>query len=149
ATSDPFGGLTPLGGPTSDPFGGLAALRGGSDFSDPLAGLPSVASPTPAFSSFSPMAATNPYQSSATTSSYRQPNNSGPAPMILAVSSLVMSIAGLLSCFCCLFMPFPAISLLLGIIALCLKPDPPAKITAIVGIVLSLLVVALLIAAVV
>jgi hypothetical protein len=57
--------------------------------------------------------------------------------MMLAVASLVTGIMGLMSCGCCLFMPFPPISLALGIIALCLKPDQSAKVMATIGIVIS------------
>jgi hypothetical protein len=59
--------------------------------------------------------------------------------MLLAVGSLVTAFIGLLSCGCCFFLPFPAVSLLLGVIALCVKPDKNARLMAIIGIVISTL----------
>jgi hypothetical protein len=60
--------------------------------------------------------------------------------MIMAVASLVTGVIGLMSCGCCLFMPFPAISLALGIIVLCQKSDQSAKVMATIGVVISSIV---------
>ena len=79
----------------------------------------------------------NPYQTSAAPPGFApQPSQT---PMVLGICSLVMGILGLISCFCCFFLPLPPISIILGAIALFQKPDQNAKIMAIVGIALSVL----------
>jgi hypothetical protein len=128
---DPFGGLTPL---SDDSLSGLAPLA-----SDPLAGLPSVPMPAANPLGISPNYKPNPYESPSGGGGYSPRRESGGAPMVLAILSLISGVIGLLSCGCCLFLFLPPLSLLLGTIALCLKPDQNAKVMAIVGIVLSIL----------
>ena len=93
----------------------------------------------------------NPYASSSIpTSSYSTPYgppNPNQGPMLLAIGSLITAAIGLLSCGCCVFMPFPAISLIMGIAALFQKPDPSARVIAIIGISISGLTLALIIIA--
>ncbi len=136
----------PAAGPTQTPLSGAA-----TSFSPPPAFSPPVPPPpkpptTAAPPASSPFAAApsapppppNPYASSQIPAGYG-PANPNQAPMLLAVGSLATAVMGLLSCACCLFMPFPPIALLLGILALCFKPDQQARTIAIIGIVLSAL----------
>jgi hypothetical protein len=65
------------------------------------------------------------------------PPNRNQTPMMLAAGSLVTGVLGLVSCGCCLFMPLPVLSIILGAIALTMKPEQNAKVMAIVGICLA------------
>ena len=65
------------------------------------------------------------------------PPNPGQNAQILAVLSLVVGGLGLLSvcpCFGCFFMWMPPLAIVMGVIALALNPDRPAKTMAIAGI---------------
>jgi len=110
---------------------------------NPFAGAGTSPPPKPAGNPFAdggfPPASVNPYASSPVPQGYGPPSQQNSAAMMLAVGSLVTALMGLLSCACCMFMPFPPISLLLGIGALFQKPDQSARIIAILGIVLSAL----------
>jgi len=159
AGGSPFSPLTPSSGPgqpppAADPFAFLNQPGGAGGAmppppADPFAGLRTPPPPKPVGNSVGdggfPPAGANPYASSPVPQGYGMPQGYGPpgqqnpAPMLLAVGSLMTALMGLMTCACCLFLPFPAISLTLGVIALCLKPDKNAKIIAIIGIVLSAL----------
>jgi phage FluMu protein Com len=126
---------------SDDPFAFLSQ-------SAPASAAPSVSLPPPpkpfADASGTPPTSTNPYAAGPMPQGYGQAygqaygaSQHNPAPMMLAVGSLLTACMGLLSCACCVFLPFPAISLLLGVIALCIKPDKNARIVAILGIALS------------
>ena len=64
-------------------------------------------------------------------------------PLVLAIASLGIALAGFTSNCCCLFMPLPPVAILLGIIALTQKPDQTAKGLAIAGIVCGALSIVL------
>jgi phage FluMu protein Com len=121
-----------------------------SQFTESSAGAAFPPSPTPAqpLGPLGGLPSVDPYGSSAYAQGYARSSES-PAAMIMAVGSLITALMGLLSCACCLFVPFPAISLMLGVIALMAKPDKNARVIAILGIVLSILVVVMIVVAIV
>ncbi|MDX1947908.1 MAG: DUF4190 domain-containing protein [Pirellulaceae bacterium] len=89
--------------------------------------------------SFDPSPSPNPYQASTAAGPMLSPPPAqNQTAMILAICSLVGGVLGLASCLCCVFLPFPPLSILLGAIALFQKPDQNAKIMAFVGLGLSI-----------
>ena len=83
----------------------------------------------------------NPYQSPKPPpfgqQGYAPPQNPGQNAQILAVLSLAVGGLGLLSvcpCFGCFFMWMPPLAIVLGVIALALNPDRPAKTMAVAGV---------------
>jgi hypothetical protein len=133
------GSAAPLPSAASPPFADIPP----SPY--PSSPYPSSPYPPPPKPADSPFAATphsasvNPYASSPLPAGYGPANSQSQTPMMLAVGSLATAVAGLLSCACCLFIPFPPISLILGIIALNQQPNPQARTIAITGIALSVL----------
>jgi hypothetical protein len=71
------------------------------------------------------------------------PRTGSQTPLVLAIASLVTGVIGLLNCACCLLLPLPFISIVLGGIALTQKPDSSARVLAIIGIALSALILIL------
>ena len=67
------------------------------------------------------------------------PANPNQTPMMLAVGSLITGLIGTIACGCCIFLPMPLLSIVLGAAALLNKPDKNAKVMAIIGIVLGAL----------
>jgi hypothetical protein len=65
--------------------------------------------------------------------------NPNQLPMLLAVGSLVTGLLGTITCGCCLFIPAPLLSIVLGTAVLFNRPDNNAKVMAIIGIVTSTL----------
>lgn len=93
----------------------------------------------------------NPYESSTSPYLTPKPGPSGQEqlPLILAIVSVVAGGMGFLSCFCCLFLPMPVLSLATGVPVLFMRSDQTAKIIAIVGVVFAALSIAVFILAMV
>lgn len=69
-----------------------------------------------------------------------QPSTPNQTPQLLAIVSLVTGAMSVMNCVCCLFLPFPILSIALGGIALTQKPDQSGKVMALIGMTISALV---------